>query len=72
MPPCVALSISGLPKGVTASFVGAIAAPGNGRSMLTLKVASGTGANVGTYSLTVTGTGGGMTQTQKLTLTVTH
>jgi pseudomonalisin len=69
----VALSVSGLPKGVTASFTRAsIAAPGNGSSTLTLKVASGTGANVGTYTLTVTGAGGRLTQTQKLTLIVTH
>jgi pseudomonalisin len=69
----VALSVSGLPKGVTASFTrSSIPAPGSGSSTLTLKVASGTGANVGTYSLTVTGSGGGATQTQKLTLTVTH
>jgi uncharacterized membrane protein len=69
----VALSVSGLPKGVTASFArSSIPAPGNGGTTLTLKVASGTGANVGTYSLTVTGTGGGVTQTQKLTLTITH
>jgi subtilase family serine protease len=69
----VALSVSGLPKGVTGSFArSSIPAPGNGGTTLTLKVASGTGANVGTYSLTVTGTGGGVTQTQKLTLTVTH
>jgi subtilase family serine protease len=69
----VALSVTGLPKGVTATFAAAsIAAPGNGSSTLTLKVASGTGANVGTYSLTVTGIGGGVTQSQRLALAVTH
>jgi hypothetical protein len=65
----VALSVSGLPKGVTASFAPTgIAAPGNGSSKLTLKAASSTVAN--TYNLTVTGTGGGVTKTQPFTLTV--
>ena len=65
----VALSVSGLPKGVTASFAPAsIAAPGSGTSTLTLSAASGTA--VGSYNLTVTATGGGVTKTQPLTLKV--
>jgi hypothetical protein len=69
----IALSVGGLPKGVTSSFSRtSIAAPGNGSRTLTLKAASGTGAKVGTYTLTVTGVGGGVTQTKKVTLTVKH
>ena len=65
----VALSVSGLPKGVTASFAPtSIAAPGNGSSTLTLMAASGTAA--GSFSLTVTATGGGVTKTQPLSLKV--
>jgi len=69
----IALSVSGLPKGVTATYLPtSIAAPGTGKSTITLKVASGAGSNIGVSTLTVTGKGGGVTQTQKLTLTVTH
>jgi hypothetical protein len=69
----VTLSVSGLPKGVTTTFLPtSIVAPGNGKSAMTLKVASGTGSNLGNSTLTVTGQGGGVTQTQKLTLTITH
>ena len=69
----IALSVSGLPKGVTAAYLPtSIAAPGNGKSTLTLKVASGTQSTTGTSNLTVTGKGGGVTQTHNLTLTVTH
>jgi kumamolisin len=66
----VALSASGLPPGVTASFSPpSIAAPGSGTSTLTLTVASTTAT--GTYTITVTGTGGGVTQTASISLTVT-
>lgn len=69
----IALAVSGLPKGVTATCLPTtIAAPGNGKSTITLKAASGLGSGVGTSTLTVTGKGGGLTHTQKLTLTVTH
>jgi uncharacterized membrane protein len=65
----VTLSISGLPKGVTATFSpSTIAAPGTGTSTLTLAAAAGTAA--GTSTLTVTATGGGVTKTLSLTLTV--
>lgn len=69
----IALSVSGLPKGVTATFLPtSIGAPGNGKSTMTMKVASGAGSSAGTYTLTLSGKGGGVTQTQKLTLTVAH
>jgi uncharacterized membrane protein len=65
----VALSVSGAPKGVTASFAPAsISVPGSGTSTLTLAAAPGTVA--GSYNLTVTAIGGGLTKTQPLTLTV--
>jgi M6 family metalloprotease-like protein len=66
----LALSVSGLPTGVTASFAPAsIAAPGNGASTLTLAAASGTAPGV--YSLTLMAAGGNMTKTQPFSLTVT-
>jgi subtilase family serine protease len=65
----ITLSVSGVPKGVTASFAPAsIAAPGSGSGTLTLKAASS--AAVGTATLTVSATGGGLTKTQTFTLTV--
>jgi subtilase family serine protease len=65
----VALSVSGLPTGVTGSFSPAsIPAPGNGSSTLTL-AAAGTTA-VGNYTITVTATAGSLTQTAQFTLTV--
>jgi subtilase family serine protease len=64
----VALSITGLPAGVTASFAPtSIASPGSGRSTLTLTAAST--AVAGTSTLTVTAAGGGVTKTQTLSLT---
>jgi hypothetical protein len=66
----VALSASGLPAGVTASFSPAsIAAPGSGSSTLTLTVAST--ATTGTSTITITGTGGALTRTTTVALTVT-
>ena len=65
----VTLTVSGLPKGVTASFTPAsIASPANGSSTLTLKAAST--ALTGSSTLTVTAAGGGITKTQTLSLTV--
>lgn len=65
----VLLSISGLPKGVTAKFSPAsIASPGNGSSTLTLSAAAGTIG--GSYMVTVTGSGGGITKTTAVALTV--
>jgi subtilase family serine protease len=66
----VALTASGQPAGVTATFSPtSIAAPGSGTSTLTLAVAST--AVAGTYTITVTGTGGGITHTATVSLTVT-
>jgi len=66
----VALTASGMPAGVTASYSPqSVAAPGNGSSTLTL--AAGSAAKTGTPKLTVTATGGGVTQTTTLTLNVT-
>jgi hypothetical protein len=63
------LAVSGLPRGVTVSFVPAnIASPGSGRSRLVVKPAAG--AAVGTSILTVTASGGGITRTKSLSLTV--
>ncbi|HEV7674023.1 MAG TPA: alkaline phosphatase family protein, partial [Candidatus Angelobacter sp.] len=65
----VALSASGLPAGVTASFnPGSIAAPSSGSSTLTFS-ASGT-ATTGTSSITVTASGGGVTHTSTVALTI--
>ena len=65
----IALSASGLPTGVTASFSPtSIAKPGSGSSTLTLTASSS--AAVGTYTITVTGTGGGITHTTTVSLVV--
>jgi hypothetical protein len=64
----IALSVSGVPSGASATFTPtSIAAPGSGSS--TLKITAGTAA-AGTYNLTITGTGGGKTHTTPLTLTI--
>lgn len=66
----VALSVSGLPAGVTASFSpSSISAPGAGSSALTLTASSTTAP--GTYTVVITGTGGTKTHTATLTLKVT-
>lgn len=65
----IAFTISGLPAGVTATFIpDLIAAPGSGSAILRLDVSPTTTA--GNYPLTITGTGGGKTKTASLTLTV--
>lgn len=65
----IAFAISGLPTGVTATFIpDTVAAPGSGSSILRLDVDPATTA--GNYPLTITGTGGGKTKTVNLTLTV--
>jgi uncharacterized membrane protein len=65
----IALSATGAPSGVTASFSpSTIAAPGDGTSTLTVGAASSAAA--GTYTLTVQGVGGGVTRTQTLTVSV--
>jgi trimeric autotransporter adhesin len=66
----IALSASGLPAGVTASFSPAsIAAPGSGSSTLTFTVSAT--ATLGTSTVTITGTGGSITHTTTVSLTVT-
>ena len=61
----VALAISGLPSGVTASWS---ANPASGKSVLTLAV--GSSAMRGSYLLTVTGTSGAQSESTSLELTV--
>jgi len=65
----IALSASGLPSGVTASFSPtSIPAPGSGSSSVKLSVASS--APAGTYTVTITGSGGGLKDTASISLTV--
>ena len=65
----VALSVSGLPSGATASFAPAsIAIPGGGVSSLT--ILAGPTTAPGTYNVVVTGTGGGQSHTATINLTV--
>jgi subtilase family serine protease len=65
----VALSVTGVPAGVTATFAPtSIASPGAGSSTLTLVAASTAAA--GTSTITVTAAGGGVTKTQALSLTI--
>jgi len=65
----VALSVSGLPAHVTASFSRAsMAAPGDGTSTLT--ITAGSTAYAGTYNLTVRAVGGGITKVLTLPVTI--
>jgi uncharacterized repeat protein (TIGR01451 family) len=65
----VALSVSGLPPGVTASFSNPSVSPdANGSSVLTLTTTTST--PTGTYSPVVTGSGGGATHSKAIGLTV--
>jgi len=65
----VALSVSGLPTGVTGTFVPqSLPAPGSGSATLTL--ASSASAVPGTYAATVTASGGGLTGTTALSVTI--
>jgi len=63
----VAVTVSGLPAGVTASS-GSIGSPGSGVSTLAISV--GSTAATGDYKLTVTAKGGGVTKTATLALKV--
>jgi len=63
----VALSLSGAPSGVTASFSPATVS-GSGNSVLTLSSASSSPA--GTYTLTITGLSGSLQHTATVSLTV--
>jgi uncharacterized membrane protein len=65
----VALSIAGVPAGVTATFSPTtIASPGSGPAVLTVSAASS--AVPGTYALTVTATGGGQTARLAISLAI--
>jgi uncharacterized membrane protein len=65
----VAFSLSGLPSGVTGSLSpGNLAAPGSGKSTLTLSAPAST--LPGTYPLTIGANGGGLTRTAPLSLNV--
>jgi pseudomonalisin len=65
----VALSVSGLPTGITASFSPAtVAVPGNGSSTLTLT--KGVGATAGASHFTVMASGVSFTQSASIALTV--
>ncbi len=65
----VALSVAGLPAGITASF-SAVSIPGAGIHTVTMKLTASTNASVGTVPLTITTAGGGLTNTVPLTLIV--
>ncbi len=66
----VALSISGLPTGVTAVFSpSTLAAPGSGTSTLTFSATASAAA--GSYTVTITGSGGGITHTVAVQMSVT-
>lgn len=61
----VALSATGMPTGVSASFSqGSIRAPGGGVGTLTIQASAA--ATAGAYNLTVKATGGGVTKTETL------
>jgi PKD repeat protein len=65
----VALSVTGLPAGVSATFAPAtIPAPGAGGA--TLKLAAGAAAPVGTYTLTVKGTAAAVIRSATVSFTV--
>jgi hypothetical protein len=65
----IALSATGVPSGVTASFSPAsIAAPGSGTAHFNLTVSKT--APAGTYPITITGTGGGTMKTTTLTFEI--
>jgi len=69
----VALSVTGLPAGVTAAFAPTSVTPtanGSAASTLTVNVAST--ANLGTSTITVTGTSGATTHSATFNLTITQ
>src|SRR5262249_5492429 len=61
----VNLTASGLPSGVTASFI-----PNPTATNSTLTLSAGDTAATGTFAVTVTGTSGGLTNTTTISLTV--
>jgi hypothetical protein len=62
----VNLTASGLPSGVTASFI-----PNPTATSSTLTLSAGSGAATGTFNVTVSGTSGSLTNTTTISLTVT-
>lgn len=67
----VALSVSGLPAGVTGTLsASTIAAPGTGTSVLTLRVTDPSSLLNGDYPLTITATGSGLVRTTTVTLAI--
>ena len=68
----VALTASGLPSGVTASFAPAsVTPPANGSATSILTLTASATAATGTSNVTVTGTSGSTTRTTSINLTVT-
>lgn len=65
----VALSVSGMPAGVTAAFSPA-SLTGTATSTSTLTLSASTSAKPGTYGLVITAAGGGITHTANLTVAV--
>jgi len=66
----IALSVSGLPSGVSAALSPAtITTPSSGSSTLTITSSSST--SPGAYTLTITAVGGGITHTASVALTIT-
>jgi hypothetical protein len=64
----VALSVSGLPAGVTATFTPSTVTGGNGSSNLALSV--GASVALGAYPITITGSGGGVTHSSSISLLI--
>jgi chitinase len=68
----VALSVSGLPAGVTGSFSsGSVTPPANGSATSTLTLTADGAATVGTATVTITGIGSSETTSTTIALTVT-
>ena len=66
----VALAVSGLPTGVTATLgKSTLAAPGSGSTSLTISTTASAAAGV--YALQIAATGSGVTQSSTLSLTIT-
>jgi uncharacterized membrane protein len=67
----VKLSVSGLPKGVTARFAkDAVTPPANGKAISILHLMASDDANLGTATITVTGSSGSISQSTRIALTV--
>ena len=68
----VALTVSGLPSGVTASLSSTSLAPAaNGSATSTLKLTASSSATAGTAAVIITGTSGSLTSSTSVSLTVT-